>query len=843
MRRAISIVLLLAVAIGSACADEIVGRQMAWAHYVPWYKPENASLAADKFYNFPLTTVVDGEPRTASTRREIELAIACGIDGWMVDLGASTSGGRMYSSGDMLGYLQSATGTPFQMAICLDGRGTADYYAHEVVQMLKEFGSHPNYPKMNGRYVVSTYSFLQQIPMWNEMVQKVREAGFDIYLLANANPWPWKPTEFEKIEPCLDAFEAVYMFDAPGHAKDPPETTNRELREWCAAHGKLAVPSLHPGYVGGWLSGNNDYYHPFRGMDMLHRMYESGKAAGPVRWLHVTTWNDLVETPLMPCVFTPGVTRILHAYCDGMKGWNAAAPSCRINFAYHREELVGTMLRIEAMMLPRTIDGTVTVDGVLLGRDGRKIASLEPRKLSGKDFVRCEWLVPTARLSEHPSLTPCFRVTAEGMSKQTSLLPSVNLVTGWIQNQVTVNVAFDEMLADFRPTLSVSQADGVLTATLAGCEGMALKRAILFRNDRPFAVFRSDSRSDEYERAIRMDGVDNELTLSVTNGRILRAVKNYESNGCRAWRWNATNLVTRSCPKWSLHGIVVVGGRDLKLIIDSKSAPRLDYDGPDLTVMNAPQIGMVVGTLTVRRQSSAPKISDSFWALVETESGKLHDTSVVYPFDVDCQLVERSIFETTTSLETSCGGCGYALRNDPEFLTSVGRLPVASNRVVKCHVPVAGSRHAEWDLSAHKGVFELPRRVWPQGTQRICLKVKPEAGHPVRQTLVHEEGWSDGVTLDLMADGKVEMSRHFRVGQGTVFDRATGSQALKPGQWHELVVEGDMEEIRLRVDGKVDARMKPTPIRCFEQCRVHIGGGKAKEPFHGELGELSISGL
>ena len=30
----------------TASAGEIAGRSMAWAHYVPWFKPENASLEA-----------------------------------------------------------------------------------------------------------------------------------------------------------------------------------------------------------------------------------------------------------------------------------------------------------------------------------------------------------------------------------------------------------------------------------------------------------------------------------------------------------------------------------------------------------------------------------------------------------------------------------------------------------------------------------------------------------------------------------------------------------------------------------------------------------------------------
>lgn len=824
-------------------AHEIAGRRMAWAHYVPWHKPENASLAAADFYNFPLETVDDRESRRSSTRREIDRAMACGIDGWMVDLGANPPKARMNASWDLAGYLAAAEGTPFQVAICLDGRGTPEYFAREIVRMLKESGGHPNYPKMKGRPVVSTYSFLHHTPeQWNETLRLVRAGGFDPYLLANANPMPRKAVELEKLEACLGSLEAVYFFDAPGHAKDPPEIANRELREWCAAHGKLAVPSLHPGYWGAWMKGHNDYYHPFRGMDMLYRMFMSGKAAGPVDWIHVTTWNDLCETALMPCVFTPGITRLVHAYCDGMKGADIASPDTRINFAYHREEMVGAMLRIEAMALPRRGGNEARIRGVLLGYDGAKVADLEPRHLAGDGFVRCEWLVPTAALSEHQSITPLIRVEADGAVRQATL-PSVMLVSGWIRNAVTVNVAFDRMMADFRPKLSVKQSGDVLTAELSVRSPEPLRRAILFRNDRPFAAFTAETRPDEVQRVIRMDGIDGDLALSVTNGRILRAVKNYERNGQKAWQWSADGLVTRLNPKWSVHALVVSGGEDLEIGIAPKGGARIDENGPDLTVMNASAPGLTDGVLSVRRKAPAPEASDGFWTLLETESGRFHYTPVVWPFDVGHRLAERSILETATTLETSCGGAGYALRGENEFLTPPEELPVKSNRVVRCRLPLAGTRRRTWNLSSRKGVFELPRRVWPQGTQRIQLQVRPEAGHAVRQALVHEEGWSDGVTLDLTADGKVEMSRHFRVGLKTVFDRVTGTRVLEPRQWHDLVVEGDMDEIRLWVDGKVDACMKPSPVRCMEQCRIYIGGAGNRLPFFGEVGRLSIGGL
>ena len=228
--------------------------------------------------------------------------------------------------------------------------------------------------------------------------------------------------------------------------------------------------------------------------------------------------------------------------------------------------------------------------------------------------------------------------------------------------------------------------------------------------------------------------------------------------------------------------------------------------------------------------------------LVETASGKLHYTPVIWPFDAGHRRVERSILETATTLETPCGCAGYALRDDPEFLTPVAEVPVRGNRVVKCLVPVAGSRHAEWNLSDHNGVFELPKRTWPQGTMRIAMRVWP-AVHRKRQTLVFQHGWSDGVTMDMTEDGRIQLIRGYEVGTKGAFDRVTGHTMLEPERWHDIVVEGDMEAIRLWVDGVLDAQVSPTPARSHDGCRIFIGGGPGCEPFLGKIESLSIDGV
>ena len=35
------------------CAADVAGRRMVWAHYVPWYTPDNASQMSHRFHSYP----------------------------------------------------------------------------------------------------------------------------------------------------------------------------------------------------------------------------------------------------------------------------------------------------------------------------------------------------------------------------------------------------------------------------------------------------------------------------------------------------------------------------------------------------------------------------------------------------------------------------------------------------------------------------------------------------------------------------------------------------------------------------------------------------------------------
>ena len=103
-------------------AADVEGRRMVWAHYVPWYTPDNASQMPHRFHSYPQEGV-GANP----FREEIDRALAQGIDGFFHDMVAHKGG--MTSYWNLRPFLRAAEGTPFQLGICLDAKTDV---AHQV---------------------------------------------------------------------------------------------------------------------------------------------------------------------------------------------------------------------------------------------------------------------------------------------------------------------------------------------------------------------------------------------------------------------------------------------------------------------------------------------------------------------------------------------------------------------------------------------------------------------------------------------------------------------------------------------------------------------------------------
>ena len=897
-------------------AGEVADRSMVWAHNTPWFRPEDYPVYTQVFYNFPLQPAPEtGHKMEDSLAEEVKIALNHGVDGFFLDFGGDPGKGPAHWSHLLPCYLKAAEGTSFQVGICMDSKISKDYWVRELKRLLKANGDHPNYPRYNGRYVVCTYQFLQwenqqpggwTIEEWKQLRAELKEAGIELYIIANAAPLPNEKLNLDRLERALDVYDCVYLFDAPGHAEETPEVNNGKLADFCRKNGKRFMACLHPGYYGAWLWGFNDFYNPFRGFDMFYRMFVSARKH-KAQWTHLTTWNDLVETAVLPRVFTFGIAHTLKNYSSYLKNQPQLSEKPDVLAAYLRELLPGEVLRLELHSLPSEVRTPLTLSGKLYDLSGKAVWTLPPQSVSADQFARAEWVVPTAELAASPVLIPEFTVTA-GDYARTVRTPAVYLVTPWLQNAVTVNVPLAQMLENFPNTLAVGWNEGILEATVDFDAPEEISSILLFRNDRPIAVFSPELKDGEVQLVSALSDVPRAVTVTVENGRILRAVKKGQQNNS-VWqnevlfRWTPDKLETANA-NFGPHGVTFAGSEDMKIIVTNAKGKKSEFSPveianrrrvsnayalftaePEMTWLLDSPLAAKKGKKTIRLFAQPPRETDNFFVRIETASGKVHFSAPIYPFAKENRIEPRRILGTLNTLESTSGGSGYAFRNEPEFKTPRQRLPYQKNQLLTRPVSRLVARTGIWHFDGavngveidHYGDRDLnikpefyvdggfdgkgkalsfdgnrtilfPARVWPlSGFGSMSVYLKPET-IGAKQSVIFKDGWYDGLHLNILADGRAEIMRAYLqdlTKQNQLsFEYLTGKTKLKAGEWVKVEVRADAEKFQLYINDKLEATEKLGRFRSHGNGRVTLGGKKHIDyvPYRGLMDELVLCG-
>ena len=537
--------------------------KLVWAHYTAWHHPSNASNAYSKYYNFPLqrpegSTLLD-------LQREIEIAQACGLNGFFVDIVAKEKGRSGYLN-QMGAMLKAAEGTSFLVGPCLDVCISVDRQVEELKGMLDSYGSHPNFPKVKGRAVIATYSFFCHSPdEWQEIRDKLKAKGHEIFLIGNMNRG-FSRTGRDDIDPYAKVCDMLYSFGEYGISGQSIEEKFSLFRDSASDHDINWMATIHPGYLGAWLNGRNDFYQPHRGFDQVLECWD---AIDPSRadWIHLTTWNDHDETPLMPMSFEFGMNgELTQAKTREWRGESWASEEPRIYFAYHREEIAGTVWRLEALALPCAMGGKVSLSVELLDHRGSVARKLDKKVLSLEKQGVVEWNIPTADLASSFVLVPRVTISHHRFLRfprsTTCRLPAFFPKMGWLQNQVTVK-APAHLFTDVVPTLSVQQEGTRLSAQLALPDGIKARNATLYRNDRPIAVFGDDNRTMfGFHLSLNRKDVD----LSVEDGEIVAAYRKFQYPG-ETFSWNAQKLETSKNAPWYPIDIIIAGSEASRIVV------------------------------------------------------------------------------------------------------------------------------------------------------------------------------------------------------------------------------------------------------------------------------------
>jgi hypothetical protein len=828
---------------------DIAGRKMVWAHYVPWHTPDNASQLSDRYYCFP-----QFEPGSDPFRAEVLRALDMGIDGFFNDMVAQTGGAPVFW--DLRPYLKAAEGTPFLFGICLDAKSTADQQAKDLVMMLSTYGDHPNYPKWKGRYVVATYSFFAWTPdEWRAIRKGCADAGYPIGVVANIESG-FDNYDDSRLEPYLGTFESAYFFALTGCAWNdtkPLEQEQREAADFCARNGALFMPCLWPGYYGGWLSGRNCFYQPLLGFDMLLRRYGCSRAID-TPWLHITTWNDHDETTLQSRRLATANPALIRAMSREFKGLPPAAKE-EIAFAYLRETMAGTVLRIEGIRLPSASAETVSVEGRLLDVDGNAVARLAPRKLSD-NWERCEWLVSTTALAASPVLVPEVTIT-RGKEVRTLQLPAAFLVTGFLKCNDTVKVSErDRRTVD--NSFALDWKDGILSGECQFTGDAMLKRAVLYRNERPVTAF--DHRKKTV-LPVHLGGV-NDIALSVEKGRIECAVKSFETNGAPHFAWSDKRIESTMTPGWmhltarieaDASSVLTLANNDRsrsfgvpELLEEERLAVGESHVrlGPDGTIYDLPTLDRKSGPVFLSVWMPAPEPTDAFWIEFEFADGTFAESSIQYPFATTREAIRMNVVETAITLEHTTGASGTP--DTTVFLTEEEKWPVRETKVVEALVSPLAIRNERFDFSGQPMLRPvLPHRRWPMGPFALTCHFTRLADDGESHPVLIREGWNEAPELRLLADGRIEASYGGGSGRGTG-EFGYNVQSLEPlemGREARIELVNDGKRFSLHVDGELQGEAMLPPLRAYGNLTPRLGDGiNGSDPQVGTLRDVSFSG-
>ena len=826
--RTLAVFAMLAAGFGLA-AEDVSSRRMAWAHYVGWIVPDQISLQPANFYSFPAYEH-GKEPYAEEVRR----AIAAGLDGFFVDVSVQYKWrpGFYYTVENLL---KGAEGTDFRVAPCLDVKTDVSNQVDNICWMLNRFGNHPNYPRVGGRYVMATYTYHEWTPEeWRVMIDGCAKKGFPLYVVGNVKPSCGVLLP-DRLERYRDVFDVCYSFAYTGRERLSVADEDRGVAEWCAKNGKLFMPCIHPGYLAAWLRGSNPNYIPFQGVDAQMRCFDSARTTGG-QWLHFTSWNDHCETTLEPMLLTPGNRHLMRAMTDAFKGLPPSPERADTIFAYHREELPGTLLRFEAMLLPSREDGPVVVSGELRNAAGASVATL-PTKAFTSAWQRVEWLVPSGELVRSPHVVPHF-VMRSGGDVRRAAFPPMYFRTPWIENQITVRETFADR-ADVSARLNVVWKNGRMVrghsyggsvaAQLAFTNDVPVKRAILFKNDRPVGQFTVEPAADGVAALPLTFSGHCRFDVSFPAGRVRVAMRRGNPPGRDGFAWdehcirNHPNVLYQDMMSAWLEGppdaefILAAGGTTNRFTLPELACRRHVTVGDgkldlkvhsDCTLREMPALNRKQGTFRLELYDRFPGTDAAYFVRLELADGRICETETTYPlYDGSCALMP--VLETPVTLETYPGNLSLP-RIEPlvayqEYLTPPGSLPIRESTVQDRLVARASLRQAFWPLPHYgAGAFDigayddrmvldlkpeyfvtgpdglaslsfsgkervrLPLREWPMDTACIEFDLaRSDAGGEAR-SVIHRKGYGAAFTVKQLGDNRLEATWS-GVGKGGVW--------------------------------------------------------------------------
>ncbi len=860
-------------------------RKMAWCHYVPWQSWSSLNKAYDAYYDPPAARPTGDA--IADYKNEIQTAQNAGVDGFLVDI---VFDNHQTNYAVLTGLLKAAAGSKFLIGCCLDGsKSTPEQVAQVVAKILQQHKGEPNLAMVNGKLVCATFWSWRLAPQWWDALRAaLQKQGTDIFVMGDPGAKPNMQVDKASITPYAGRFEMLSSFAEPqfqGAELAQAYAILADASRTNARAGKVMLP-ITTGYLGAWGTGRNQYYLPFRGVDTFWETWTDA-LQNKTDWVCLTTWNDLDETPQEPTLFQFHTYSELNKYwINQWRGTPVKAPAPRVYAAYQREQMLGTLERIEIVSLPTSAGPTVTVSGALTDLQGKALYVLPALAMSFASAERREWLVPTAKFGSTPILNVTLRVRC-GTYFQERSLPAIVLRTGWIANQVVVKVPL-HAIAPGQAALQIASINPTtLRASVSFRCPVPVRSAQLLRNDKVIGAFAPQAPAGTLT-SLRIDtSGGHSVQLDFTGATVLDAAP--LTGGTTNFSWTAARVYASNLAASPL-GVQVLdaGSGSFTVTIDGKPAGTLILadlvHGPQLTTLAnglvrvslaktdpqaaaPPLVNRAQGTLSGTWRVDKQLPDDLFWVRLETTDGRVLMSPLVAPFAAGAQPLSTTILQTATALDTPTlsayfspptlqdslvpatahpgllqGGSWNFEEERAPGADSLGRnplvlgggLPFFASEPSRVPQRVAGGHNGGFCLQ-FDGVndrAQMSIRQQPLETQTFSCYVWPDGYGAAPENIVgNADTGNRALHVQLLPNGRISAGRDGMA-------PATTTQPLPASAWSKVTVTLDGVHVRLFVNDQL-AGSAPDAADFLRYANSIAFLSGPDHPFRGKLDDVS----
>ena len=463
--------------------------KMMWAHYVGWGFDQVAGF--DQHYTSLHWRSLKYTDRTLLGKyvqsdsgmwegivKQVRCAMDYGFDGFCVDLFKNYKG-------NMQRFFSAAEGTPFKIALCIDGGMPRDELIEELDAFIAAYQDHPNSCRIDGRMVIFSYSLSIPLEDWKAALQELKARGREAFYLMRSMPENSLWDNIPLVKESLEVFDGLYDFGSNGLF--PEEQTLRFKNARRAIEEARPDAPLVVGITTGYCNNFVGFYRPYLNSRTLRDNWQAAIETD-ADWVCITTWNDYIEhTHFEPSsINRDALCQLNLEYCNLWRGTPVCArPVCPV-ISYHEEVDMGADFTLDAVMGPYS-GGPAVIHPFALDFKGDMLYDMGAFTTNPDDISVAEWRIPAEAMTDWRGGFR-IRVALDVPGSETAWreLCPVAIRYGRLETLRTVRIPWNG-LSNASCSLAIETEDGMKFANVTLYAWMYAGKLEVFRNGWPVA--------------------------------------------------------------------------------------------------------------------------------------------------------------------------------------------------------------------------------------------------------------------------------------------------------------------------------------------------------------------